>query len=102
LVTQSVFRDDDPDDGPLKAALYVDDLDPGTAIRFVTHNRFTYLALYMPGPNPDGEWYITGNGKWFGQNTLTNEQMSEVLARDTTSEIRMLLVSDEDAHARLT
>jgi hypothetical protein len=92
----------DQDDGPLKATLFIPKIVKGTCIRFVTHNRYTYLALYMPSRDPLGHWYITGNGKWFGTNELTTEQMSEVLMRDTTSEIRIMSTSHEDAHARLT
>lgn len=90
------------DDGPLLRPLFVPKLVKGMVVRFKTHKRFTYLTYYIPLDGKDEAWYITGEGKWFGTNALTNDQMSEVLMRDTTSEIRIMLTSDEDAHARLT
>jgi hypothetical protein len=85
----------------------LDDINPQkisttTVIRFKTHGKFTYAGIYVPVGDHDKCWYITGAGKWFGTNALTNDQMSEVLKRETTSHIRVMMPLSDDAASILT
>lgn len=70
--------------GPLPARINPGRLYDNMTIRFKTHRRFTYVAIYIGSLE---RWFISGNGKWFDTNELTNDQMSEVLMRSDTSDI---------------
>lgn len=40
----------------------------GTVVRFQCGDRFTYVAVFVAH-----KWYLSGNGRFFGGNTFTNE-----------------------------
>ena len=77
-----------PEDRPLPVPIHYAMVPNGTIVRFRTHGRFTYAALYLSFFET---WFITGKGEWFGTNKLSNEQMSEVLMRPSTSHIRVMV-----------
>jgi hypothetical protein len=91
------------DNQPLFDPIRIDLVPSGTVIRFLTHSRFTYAAVFVPaGKMSDPCWYITGSGKWFGTNVLTTEQMSEVLMRESTSHIKVMQAAPMSAAQLLT
>lgn len=63
----------------------LDLLDNGDVLRWVARGRgpnnrnieYTYACV-----RAGGNWYITGAGAWYGTNTLTSNQIREVLSRE--------------------
>ena len=86
-----------PEDRPLPVPIDGSAIPNGAIIRFRTYDRYTYAALYV---SHNATWYITGKGEWFGTNELSNQQMSEVLMRPSTSHIRVM-VKEVFARGRL-
>jgi hypothetical protein len=83
-------RQPDPLNRPLPAPLHPGYIPNGAILRFRTYGQFLYAAVYVRHQDKPPAWYITGSGKWFGTNELSDEQMSEVLMRPSTSHIRTM------------